>query len=76
MQKNNWDILFDHVRFDFGIRGIIIYNGNAKMQRVYIAGYPYVRLAAQNDNEAKTDMEKDGIKILLSLIPRIYDIPK
>lgn len=53
MKKNNWDILFDHVRFDFGVRGIIIYNGNAFCQRVEIVGYPYVRIAAVNDNEAK-----------------------
>lgn len=44
---------FDHLRFDFNVKGIIIYNGNANVQRVYIAGYPYVRMAAQNDNEAK-----------------------
>lgn len=42
---------FDHIRFDFNVRGIIIYNGNASCQRVEIAGYPYVRNAAVNDNE-------------------------
>lgn len=41
---------FDHLRFDFNVKGIIIYNGNARMQRVYIAGYPYVQNTAQNDN--------------------------
>lgn len=51
--KNNWAIYFDHLRFDFGIKGIIIFNGKANMQRVEIVGYPYVRTAAVNDNEAK-----------------------
>lgn len=45
---------FDHLRFDFNVSGIIIYNGNANMQRVYIAGYPFVRNEAVNNNEAKT----------------------
>lgn len=53
MRKNSWDIMFDHLRFDFGTKGIIIYSGNANIQRVYIVGYPYVRTAAVNDNEAK-----------------------
>lgn len=51
-RKNNWDILFDHLRFDFGIKGIIIYYGKATQQRVSIVGYPYVRIAENNDNEA------------------------
>lgn len=53
MQKNSWNILFDHLRFDFGIKGIIIYNSRAACQRVEIVGYPYVKTAAINDNEAK-----------------------
>lgn len=55
MQNNGQSVtkFFDHLRFDFNIKGIIIYNGNASCQRVYIAGYPYVRTAALNDNEAK-----------------------
>lgn len=52
MKKNNWDILFDNVRFDFGVKGIIIYNSSATFTRVNIVGYPYVRTAALNDNEA------------------------
>lgn len=44
---------FDHLRFDFNVKGIIIYDGNANMQRVHIAGYPFVMAVAQNDNEAK-----------------------
>lgn len=51
MKQNSWDVMFDHIRVDFNIKGIIMYNGKANMQRVYIAGYPYVRTAAQNDNE-------------------------
>lgn len=51
--KNSWDMLFNHLRFDFGIRGIIIYFSNALNTRVNIVGYPYVRTVAQNDNEAK-----------------------
>lgn len=53
MKKNSWDILFNHLRFDFGIRGIIIYNGAFSCQRVCIIGYPYVRTEAVNDNEVK-----------------------
>lgn len=50
MKKNSWDICFDHLRFDFGIKGIIIFNGSSSCQRVYIAGYPYVSSKAVNDN--------------------------
>lgn len=53
MLKNSWDIMFDHVRFDFGVKGVIIYDGKASRQRVYIVGYPYVREVAVNNNEAK-----------------------
>lgn len=53
MRKNNWDILFDHLRFDFNVRGIIIYFGGAVFTRVNIVGYPYIEIAAVNDNEAK-----------------------
>lgn len=53
MSKNSWDICFDHLRFDFGIKGIIVFNGSSSCQRVCIVGYPYVRMDAQNDNEAK-----------------------
>lgn len=51
--KSTWSQFFDHLRFDFSIVGIIIYNGNANMQRVCIVGYPFVRNKAVNDNEAK-----------------------
>lgn len=44
---------FDHIRFDFNVRGIIIYCGNASCQRVIVAGYPFIREVAVNDNEAK-----------------------
>lgn len=45
--------MFDHLRFDFGVKGIIIYDANANVQRVSIIGYPYVREIAINDNEVK-----------------------
>lgn len=54
MRKNSWDKMFDHIRFDFNVSGIIVYNGNAYCQRVEIIGYPYVRIAAVNDNERKS----------------------
>lgn len=43
--------MFDHVRFDFGIRGIIIYDNKSFCTRVSIIGYPYVRNGAVNDNK-------------------------
>lgn len=45
--------MFDYLRFDFGVKGIIIYDSNAFCTRVNIIGYPYVREIAVNDNEAK-----------------------
>lgn len=51
--KNSWDIMFDHLRFDFGVRGIIIFDNTAYLQRVSIIGYPYVKEIAVNDNEVK-----------------------
>lgn len=53
MKKNSWNIMFDHLRFDFGVKGIIIYDANAVYHRVHIVGHPYVREIAVNDNEAK-----------------------
>lgn len=50
-KKNSWDIMFEHLRIDFGVKGIIIYNGAANCQRVYIVGSPYVRNEAVNENE-------------------------
>ena len=48
--KNQVSQFFDHIRIDFNVKGIIIYNGNASCQRVEIVGYPYVRIEAVNDN--------------------------
>lgn len=53
MQKNSWDIMFDHLRFDFGVRGIITYNSNATCTRVNIIGYPFVKNEAVNNNEVR-----------------------
>lgn len=53
MNKNSWDICFNHLRFDFNIKGIIIYFSGAMFTRVSIVGYPYVKTTAVNDNEAK-----------------------
>lgn len=55
MNKNSWDICFNHLRFDFNIKGIIIYFSGAMFTRVSIVGYPYVKTAAVNDNEVKSD---------------------
>lgn len=51
--KNSWNILFDHLRFDFGVIGIIVYFSGATFTRVNIIGYPYVKTEAVNDNEAR-----------------------
>jgi hypothetical protein len=51
--KNSWDIMFDHIRFDFGVKGILIFNGASCCQRISIVGYPFVREVAINDNEAR-----------------------
>lgn len=50
MRKNSWDIMFDHLRFGFGVKGIIIYDNNSLCTRVSIIGYPFVRIEAANDN--------------------------
>lgn len=53
MVTNNLFLLFcAHIRVNFGAKGILIYSGYA-VQMLMIAGYPYVRIAANNDNEAK-----------------------
>ena len=51
--KNTWSEFFDHLRTDFNIRGIIIFNGNGGISRVTVAGYPYYPSCAVNDNEAR-----------------------
>lgn len=53
MKTNTITQFFDHLRFDFNIRGIVIFNGNSGIQKVYIAGYPYVRNDPVNDNEVR-----------------------
>ncbi len=42
----------DHIRLNFSAKGILIYSGNAEC-KLTIAGWPYTRDAANNDNEAK-----------------------
>lgn len=51
--KNSWDMAFDHVRLDFNVKGIIIYNSNVFCTRISFVGYPFIRSEAINDNEVK-----------------------
>lgn len=52
MKPNTINDYFDQIRARFGVKGTMIYNGKSEL-RLTVAGWPYVRITADNDNEAK-----------------------